>query len=303
MSLESHPRPDDVRDMGNDRALRAHMGWFRRVTNSEDTRKHRRDTIKRLAAALPVPLLEATSADLDRWQEQLHRRLGDDGASTVRTYSSHVRMFYKWLYDNDWIADDPAATLPMPKVPQRMPRPIPEKDLTLALRCATGDVYVWLVLSAWCGLRAGEISRLTGDSIHDEDSGMYLSVDGKGGKTRIVPVPASVAPVVRSASRRGPLFRRARGGAVSAQWVSRRSSLLFQSLGMNYVLHQCRHRFGTQFYRVSKDIRETQSILGHSNLSTTALYVAFSQERTAGHQDQLGASLPRKRDRDDPDAA
>ncbi len=36
--------------------------------------------------------------------------------------------------------------------------------------------------------------------------------------------------------------------------------------------HMLRHTFATEFYRQTKDIRLTQKMLGHADLSTTMIY-------------------------------
>jgi integrase/recombinase XerC len=45
------------------------------------------------------------------------------------------------------------------------------------------------------------------------------------------------------------------------------------------TFHALRHRFGTQVYANSLDLRVTQEILGQSSPATTAGYAAWSPER------------------------
>ena len=265
-----------------------HLGWLRRTTDSAATIRHRRDTLRRVERQLGHPLHEATTEELDTWQAGL-----TVSKSAVGTYTSHVRAFFLWAYRAGRRSDNPAETLPIPKPKPRKPRPIPEDHLQLALRVARGDVLVWFVLAGWCGLRAGEISRLSDDSVLDTETGLFLRVDGKGGKERIVPVPPPVAPFVLGAMRPGPWFRSPTGRPAWPDYVSRESSALLHSLGLPYTLHQLRHRFGTQHYRLCKDIRQTQELMGHSSPATTALYTLVSSPAIVKSMNRLGKTLPK----------
>lgn len=153
-------------------------------------------------------------------------------------------------------------------------------------------MLVWLVLAGWCGLRAGEIARLRDESVIETDEGMYLRIDGKGGKERMVPVAAEAAPIVRAAMRPGAWFRTATGRAASPSYVSREASLFFKSLALPYTLHQARHRFGTQHYRLCRDIRQTQELMGHVSPATTALYTLVSPAAMKSMK-RLGKTLPK----------
>lgn len=282
----------DVRPM-DELAIEEHLSWLRRLTDRRATLRDRRNMLRRLARKLPVPLLEATEADLDRWQTSLTECAEPLCKSSVQTYTSHVRAFYAWAHDRGKRDDNPALSLPLPKIPERKPRPILEADLKLAFRCADPEMRLWLALAGWCGYRAGEIALMRDDSIIDEKDGMLLRVDGKGGKERIVPAPKVMEPMIRGALRRGRLFRTPTGLPASGQYVTKVSSAFFASIGLPYTLHRCRHRFGTEHYRLCKDIRQTQELMGHSSPTTTAKYVALAQRGGARSMDRLGKSLPR----------
>lgn len=275
--------------------IEEHLSWLRRITDRWDTLRDRRNMLRRLSRNLPVPLLEATESDLDRWQTSLtdERRDHPLCSSSVQTYTSHVRAFYAWAQDRGKREDNPALALPMPKVPERQPRPIPEGDLKLAFRCADAEMMLWLALAGWCGLRAGEIARLEDTSVIDQRDGMLLRVDGKGGKERIVPVPKVMESMIRGALRRGRLFRTPTGLRANGHYVTKTTSRFFAGIGLPYTLHQLRHRFGTQHYKICRDIRATQELMGHSSPTTTAKYIALAQRGGSRSMDRLGKSLPK----------
>lgn len=267
--------------------IEEHLAWLRRITDRRATLLDRRNMLRRLSRNLPCPLLNATESDLDQWQASL-----GVCRSSVQTYTSHVRAFYAWAHERGKRDDNPARCLPLPKIPERKPRPIPEDALKLAFRCANAEMQLWLGLAGWCGCRSGEISRIEDTSIIDEGDGMLLRIDGKGGKERIVPVPKVMESMIRGALRKGRLFRTPTGLAANGQYVTKVSSAFFAAIGLPYTLHQLRHRFGTQHYKLAKDIRQTQELMGHSSPSTTAKYIALAQRAGTRSMDRLGKSFP-----------
>jgi len=53
-------------------------------------------------------------------------------------------------------------------------------------------------------------------------------------------------------------------------------SRYLRDLGIDATAHRARHWFATEVYAQGHDIRVTQELLGHSDPSTTAGYVAYS---------------------------
>ena len=56
---------------------------------------------------------------------------------------------------------------------------------------------------------------------------------------------------------------------------------LSELLGEGWTGHTLRHRFATEVYRGSKDIRATQALLGHASTVTTQRYTALVDEDLA----------------------
>ena len=54
-----------------------------------------------------------------------------------------------------------------------------------------------------------------------------------------------------------------------------------KTLGIADTLHSLRHRFGTQLYRSSQDLRLTQELLGHVSIATTTLYAAADMRKAS----------------------
>lgn len=202
---------------------------------------------------------------------------------------SDIRGYCRWAVRHGYLAADPTRLLDRPKIPRRYPRPINEESLGRAISQAPRDVRAVLCLAAFGGLRACEISALHWEDIHGE----VLLLHGKGSKERVVPLHEMVADALTALGRqrRGPVMRRRDGepGVVKPYTVCEWANTYLHGMGIAETLHQLRHRFGTQMYQLSRDIRLCQDLLGHASPDTTALYAAWDQTTASG----VVARLPR----------
>jgi integrase/recombinase XerC len=137
-----------------------------------------------------------------------------------------------------------------------------------------------------CGLR---LSEALGLSRGTAPFGEVLTVTGKGGKTRQLPVlPAvreavaaylSVCPFALGPA--DPLFVGARGGPLHPRLVQAKMAAVRGYLGLPETAtpHALRHSFATHLLAAGGDLRAIQELLGHASLSTTQRYTAVDTER------------------------
>jgi site-specific recombinase XerD len=71
--------------------------------------------------------------------------------------------------------------------------------------------------------------------------------------------------------------------------VSHLAADYLHDCGIPATLHQLRHRFGTEVYRVDHDLRLVQELLGHRDPATAALYTKIVQADAAAVVEQLPA--------------
>jgi integrase/recombinase XerC len=203
-----------------------------------------------------------------------------------------VRSFLRFL-EREGEADASAlSAIRGPKLERSLPKPLRAAD---ARRLAEPDNHAgedrepWIVardaavlaLLYGCGLRISEALGLSlaEAPIGDRDT---LTVTGKGGKTRmvpvIVPVRAALADYIRQCPYRltpeGPLFRGAKGGALSPRIVQRVMEMMRGTLNLPATAtpHALRHSFATHLLARGGDLRAIQELLGHASLSTTQIY-------------------------------
>ena len=241
-------------------------------------------------------LTKLKTGDFRAW---LARRVGEGYArtSTARALSS-VRMFFRFL-DREGLGHNAAiGAVRGPRLPRAVPKALADReteDLMAAVTqpsrpdepawIAARDLAVLLLLYG-CGLRISEALGLNVSDIPDDDS---LTVTGKGGKTRMLPL----LPMVRQAiddyvarcpqtlAAEGPLFVGVRGGRLSPRVIQKRMQSLRVALGLpdSATPHALRHSFATHLLASGGDLRVIQELLGHASLSTTQRYTDVDSAR------------------------
>lgn len=256
-----------------------------RISNyAESTIYSRGRAIIRFRLATGLDALEADEHQVTGWWTGL--KLTPAGRAVAL---SDIRGYCRWAVRHGYIDKDPTHLLDRPKIPRRYPRPINEKSLGEALSGADRDIKAILCLAAFGGLRACEISALDWADVHDD---VFL-LHGKGSKERVVPIHPLAAESLEALGRRqrGPVIRRRDGepGGIRPYLISQRANEYLHAMGIGETLHQLRHRFVTQMYQLSRDIRLCQDLAGHGSPDTTALYAAWDQTTASG----VVARLPR----------
>lgn len=152
-----------------------------------------------------------------------------------------------------------------------------------------------VLLSAWCGLRWGEVSELRRKDIGAgcETLTVARAISGKrielpkSGKVRTVVVPPHVRAAVKhhvdayvGAGDDALLFPNSRGNHTDAENFRRVFNAALKSIGRQGVrVHDLRHFAGTMTAQVGGTVAETMRRLGHSTVSASMTYQAALDAR------------------------
>jgi integrase/recombinase XerC len=218
-----------------------------------------------------------------------YRRNLDTGSRSLARQLSALRSFYLFLERTGTLKNAALSALRSPKIAHSVPKPLsPEaaRRLTLPGTLDDGAQLRWiaardtavLTLLYGCGLR---ISEALGLSKRDLGSDPMM-IEGKGGKTRLVPVlPAAreaVAAYLKlcpfSLAANQPVFRGLKGGPLNARNIQLLIARLRSALNLpdSATPHALRHSFATHLLSNGADLRSIQELLGHASLSTTQIY-------------------------------
>ena len=225
--------------------------------------------------------------DLRHFAAQLSQR-GASKATVARKLAA-IRSFYEALLRNEDVAANPADLVSSPKRESKLPRVLARDETAALLDGIPARTPLelrdraMLELTYSCGLRAQEVIDLDIGSM--DFDGERLRVEGKGGKTRLVPVGEPAQRALRAYLERG---RHALVGdreqpalLVSKSGLRLHPSDLRRRLGLwvreaaiagGVSPHALRHSFATHMLQGGADLRTIQELLGHSSLSTTQIY-------------------------------
>ena len=233
------------------------------------------------------PALARIDAAALRQQLARRRAEGIGNASTARELSA-LKGFVAFARAQAGMTDPTAPRMRGPRVKKGLPRPVtPDEAINLAAGVEENAAIEWigardravLLLLYGAGLRIAEALSLTGGAL---PLGDVLTVTGKGGKQRAVPVLPLVAEAVAdyaakcpwSLERAKPLFLGARGGPLSQGMVQKAMAGARKALGLppTATPHALRHSFATHLLSAGADLRSLQELLGHASLGSTQIY-------------------------------
>jgi len=221
------------------------------------------DHVASLSAACG-DLREITLEDLE---ERLARKHRTTAPETRKSMRSAWRQFYKWMVRVGYLDEDPTELLDPVRVPQRAGRIVSDEKVIAALELATLPEKAMILLGRYAALRLNEITTL---STYDRE-GDVLSILGKGGKRRLVPINDELLEVLirlEHIQGEGYYFPGRWGGHMHRESVYK---IIVTRLGSNP--HSLRHAAATAAYKGTGDLRAVQELLGHASLATTQRYL------------------------------
>jgi len=215
--------------------------------------------------------------------------------SSIRRAQSAVRTFFRFLLAEGWLSVDPTERLESPKIIDRLPEFLTKEETQRLLNSPNPQKSLYwrdrsiLELLYASGVRVSELVGLLISGLDLDDS--FITVFGKGGKERIVPVgvPAlltlkrylsELRPKLDQAEGRGHVYLNARGRPLTREsvWKLVRDSGRRADINKNVSPHTLRHTFATHLLEGGADLAAVQELLGHVDISSTQIYTHVDRE-------------------------
>ena len=213
--------------------------------------------------------------------------------TTIARRVSSLRSFYRFCGRRQLLEVPDLSWLRAPKMRRSIPKSLSADDAQSMLSAIFGRQgadwlkqrdFAVLVLLYGAGLR---ISEALGLRRRDAPLGEWLTITGKGNKTREVPVLAAATEAVDDylatcpfdGGPSAPLFVSSRGSALGPRAIQRLVEDLRASLDLpaHVTQHALRHAFATHLLGNGGDLRAIQELLGHASLSTTQRYTRVDE--------------------------
>jgi integrase/recombinase XerC len=303
------PLPGPARFCAAPQIAEEAAAWLRALSGERRASRHTIDAYARDVATFlgflaehlgerpdAAALIALQPADLRAF---LARRRNDglDSRSLLRALAA-IRNFLRFLEKKGLARTDVFGAVRAPKKPRSLPKALTvndARDLIDPEQRAGEAREPWVLardaaamaLLYGAGLRISEALSI---SRADAPIGRIdrVTILGKGGKTRTVPVIEPVRQAIEAylalcpyELSGGPLFVGAKGGPLSPRIVQLAVQRLRGALGLpdSATPHALRHSFATHLLGRGGDLRTIQELLGHASLSTTQIYTAVDKKR------------------------
>jgi integrase/recombinase XerD len=217
--------------------------------------------------------------------------------SSRRAHQSALRLFFGWLEASDAVLVNPCVGVPLPKLPDRLPRRVLTASEVARVLAQPNTAKAQgrrdralLEVFYTAGLRLAEATAL---GVHDLDlSGGFVRVArGKGGRGRVAPLGASAVAALRAYLETRRAWLEVMGRSESALWLSPikpHGPLKKEAVALvvsrcarragvgGASAHAWRHTCATHLMREGAAVVYVQHLLGHRSLKTTQIYTRVS---------------------------
>src|SRR5690606_34924970 len=238
--------------------------------------------------------LEISYENIQEYLFQLSKQKFSE-RSQARWISS-IKAFFKYLAEDEAREDNPTTLLESPKLGLYLPDTLSFEDVERIIKAINISTDLgrrnqcMIEVLYGCGLRVSELIDLKISNINFKES--YLKVEGKGDKSRFVPLAAYTSKLIKEYIRdirskykinkkcEDILFLNSRGSSMSRVIVFIIIKELTEKAGINKKIspHTFRHSFATHLLQNGADLRYIQEMVGHSSITTAEIYTHLKNE-------------------------
>jgi probable tyrosine recombinase xerC-like len=214
---------------------------------------------------------------------------------TIKNKIVVIRSFIKFLYSKNLIDIRPEA-IEIPRTVEVEANFLDEEEQFALIKSARNlrdKALIMTILSS--GLRASEILNLKEDDLYRRS---LIVSRGKGGKPRVTFIDPLTEKSIREYHHKREVdsifvFTNSFGKPLSRQYLSRMISetALRAGIKKRVSAHTLRHSFATNMLRKGARIEDVQPLMGHSNISTTRLYMHFTNEYLRERYDMFNKDI------------
>lgn len=214
--------------------------------------------------------------------------------ATVSRNVASMKAFFHYSYYQRKISSDPTETIKAPHIEKRMPGILSMEETARLLEQPSGDTpkemrdRAMLELLYATGLRVTELISAKLDEIN---LSMNYIVCRDGEKERVIPFGDTAKQSVERYLREGRdgllkgkhseyLFVNCSGAVMSRQgfWKLLKQYAARAGITMDITPHTLRHSFAAHLIQNGADLKAVQEMLGHSDISTTQIYLNMNTE-------------------------
>ena len=236
-----------------------------------------------------INYVKVKEEDVKRYLQHL-QEIGKKSSTISRNLAS-IRSFYQFLVRNKKVKHDPTNNIQSPKVEKKAPSVLTSKEVELLLN-QPKDVDLkgvrdkaMLEFAYATGMRVTEIISLNMASVNLEDGYVVCKT---GSRERNIPLGTmslkalkeyaeEARPVLIKDEDEEALFVNVNGQRLTRQgfWKIVKYYKEQAHIDKEITPHVLRHSFATHLLQNGADLKAIQTMLGHSDISSTQVYMQF----------------------------
>ena len=244
------------------------------------------------------PWSNTNQQDIRLYISAKHRE-GLSGKSLQRHLSS-LRAIFNYMLREGFLKSNPALGVRAPKIKRKLPTTLDIDQLSHLLNLpenASINIRDKAIMELFysTGLRLSELASLNLNDLKGSEG--LLTVTGKGGKSRLVPVGKIALQAIKKWIKVRKDFLQKNEEALFVSKIGQRLSVrsielrikkhsIERGIPRNVYPHIFRHSFASHLLESSADLRAVQELLGHADISTTQIYTHLDFQHLARVYDQ-----------------
>jgi site-specific recombinase XerD len=215
---------------------------------------------------------------------------------TFRLYLQNFSTFFKWCVKIRAVKVNPCTGIEKPKIPKRLPRCLTKKQTQDIM--SSVSTYPWrlgfqkvrnetlIAMFIYTGIRLQELLNLRHRDVSLEANEIFIS-EGKGRKDRIIPIHPRLAIVLRGyeieRQKKSKLSMWYFTGIHSDKRLNAKNTReichkVSDACEVKFSPHVLRHTFARLSIDADLNLYKLKEIMGHSDISTTQIYLSVSKE-------------------------
>ena len=214
--------------------------------------------------------------------------------STISRHLASIRLFYQYLLKNKKIKEDPTKGIQSPKIEKKAPSILSSQEVSLLLEQPNGEDLksirdkAMLEIAYATGMRVTEIISL---NVEDIDLNASSVTCKNANKQRIIPLGkmslnalkeymSTARPNLIKDENEKALFVNINGRRLTRQgfWKIIKYYKEQAHITKEITPHILRHSFATHLLQNGADLKSIQTMLGHSDISSTQIYIQFQDD-------------------------
>ena len=255
---------------------------------------YKRDILqyKRYVEENKINYIKVKTNDIKTYLQYLHDM--NKKSSTISRNLASIRLFYQYLLRNSKVKSDPTEGIQSPKIEKRVPSILTAQEVSLLLEQPKNiDLKgirdkAMLEFAYATGMRVTEIISLDIDDVNLENG--YVTCKN-GNKQRNIPLGSmslkalkeyiqESRPIMIKTEKEKALFVNINGKRLTRQgfWKIIKYYKEQAHITKDITPHVLRHSFATHLLQNGADLKAIQTMLGHSDISSTQVYMQFQDE-------------------------